>query len=167
MCIVNSTNKILKNDHTSASVEVLVGLGHEVVHHHTVPQLGVVADKPGVRGYLHPVVVYHVAQRFIASQGGQAPLPGKVLDLIDVEIFHAVPLECQILLLNLYKFLVDLPDEPLLLQDLKGEVVEFEYPKILLDPPGVLVGRRLHSFDLIVQVPGGLVDEPPGQHRGH
>lgn len=137
---------------------------HEVVHHHTVPELGVVAGESRVRSYFDPIVIYHVPQRFIACKGGQTSLSCVVLGLAEFHILHPVSFKCEVLFFDLGELAVNLPNKPFSFQGLEWIVVEPKATKILLYPPWILVRGWSLSSKFVWNIAIWLVNQPSGQH---
>lgn len=134
-----------------------------MVHHYTIPQLRIVAVKSGVSCHLHPVILHHVFQGFVAGQRSQSPFHCEIFDVVHLEIIHPECLECQILFLYCRVFLIYLRKQVSTLQFFKWPIIEPENPEVLPDPPRVFVFGDRDPHNFVIQVHHGLVDQPSWQ----
>lgn len=77
-----------------------------MIHHNTVPQLGVVTVEAGVSGDFYPIIFHHILQCFVAGEWGQSSLHRKILYIVYFEVIHAVSFEGEVLLLDLHEFFI-------------------------------------------------------------
>ena len=110
--------------------------------------------------HLHPIILHHVLQCFVASQGGQSPLHCEVFYLIYLEIIHAECFKSQVLLFNTPVSLIYLRQQICSLQFFEWTVVEFKDLEILSNPPRILVTGVWGSSYFVVEIHQRSIYQP-------
>ena len=131
-----------------------------MIHHHAVPEFGVVVLELRVSCNLHPVVFQHILQCIIRSQGCKPSLPCKHFHTAAHDVVHAVLLKSQILFLENGEFSIYLEKKKFLLEVFKWKVVEFEDGEISSDEERILVGIQLLPCDFGVKKSQGFEGDP-------
>ncbi len=111
-------------------------------------------------GDLDPIMGYDIFQCDVTAQTGKSPFSGKVSDIHTLNVIHAMFFKCTILIGYSFEMFVDLPNEELSFEVLKGEEVKLEYLEIALDPPWIFILFKFSLGNFAVQVPGYFIEEP-------
>lgn len=97
---------------------------------------------------LHPVILNHVLQSVIATQGRKASFSGELLHITADNIVEAVLLEGSILIPDHFELPIDLPKQKSALDELEREVVELQKLKIAFNEEGIFIWRKFSSGNL-------------------